>query len=152
MRFTKYLAIAVAALAFQGTSLPILSMPGHELSVGQRDLTSISKVLDIMTRNLASLPRLISVPKVIASVKRSPAEGTIEIESDPSPVAGSAFNKKSAISEPEPEELEETLIRRATTMDPSVGISQDLPSGIVIFMIVFMLFAMFTSISMKDAD
>ncbi|EGX43683.1 hypothetical protein AOL_s00215g419 [Orbilia oligospora ATCC 24927] len=152
MRFTRYFAIAAATLAFQTASLPILPTPDHEISVGQRDLTSISKVLNVMARNLASLPRLVSIPKVSALTELSPVEGTIEIESDPSPVSGSAFNKKSAISEPEPEELEEKLIRRATTMDPNVGISQDLPSGIVMFMIIFMLYAMFTAISMKDAD
>ncbi|KAK6521387.1 hypothetical protein TWF506_001607 [Arthrobotrys conoides] len=150
MRFTKYFAIAVATLAFQSTSLPILTTPGHELTVGQRDLTSISKTLDVMARSIASLPKLISIPKFSALTKRSPVEGTIAIESDPSPVSGSAFNKKSAISEPEPEELEEKLIRRATTMDPNVGISQELPSGIVMFMIIFMLYAMFTAISMKE--
>ena len=149
MRFTKYFAIAVATLAFQTTSLPTPPMLNHELGVGQRDLTSISKALEAMARNLVSLPRLTSVPKVGALTNRSPVEGTIEIESDPSPVSGSAFNKKSTISEPEPEEA---LIRRATTMDPNVGIPQDLPSGLVMFMIIFMLYAMFTAISMKDAD
>ncbi|KAK6507123.1 hypothetical protein TWF481_005571 [Arthrobotrys musiformis] len=152
MRFTKYFAITVATLAFQATSLPILSMPVHEISIGQRDLPSISKVLDIMTRNLASLPRLISVPKVGALAINKRSSLVEEVEVDPSPVSGSAFNKKSTISEPGPEELEETIIRRATTMDPTVGIPQDLPSGIVMFMIIFMLYAMLTAISMKDAD
>ncbi|KAK6350888.1 hypothetical protein TWF718_004070 [Orbilia javanica] len=157
MHFAKYLSIAVATLALQATSLPILPIPDHGPSVGQRDLTSVSlKALNIMTRNFGSLPRLISVPKIVALVKRSPTAETIEIENDPSPVSGSAFNKKSAISEPEPqpqpEDPEETFVRRATTMDPNVGIPQDLPSGIVMFMIIFMLYAMLTAISMKDAD
>lgn len=152
MRFTKYFAIAVATLAFQTMSLPTLPVPVRELGVGQRDLASLSKLLEI-AKNLISSPNLAPIPKVSASQKRSPEdEGTIKIENDPTPVSGSEFNKKSTLSEPEPEESEGTLTRRATTMDPNVGISQDLPSGIVMFMIIFMLYAMFTAISMKDAD
>ncbi|KAK6534537.1 hypothetical protein TWF281_005852 [Arthrobotrys megalospora] len=151
MRFTKYFAIAAATLAFQTMALPTLPMPVRELGFGQRDLASISKLLE-MAKNLASLPNLASIPKVGASEKRSPEEEEGIIDIDPAPVSGSEFNKKSAIPEPEPEELEETLTRRATTMDPNVGIPQDLPSGIVMFMIIFMLYAMLTAISMKDAD
>ncbi|KAK6361869.1 hypothetical protein TWF730_005581 [Orbilia blumenaviensis] len=155
MRFTKYFAIAVATLAFQATSLPILPMPVRELGVGQRDLASLSKLLEL-AKNLVSSPKPISLPKVGASQKRSPSEEerSIKIEIDPAPVSGSEFNKKSAISEPEPEpqELERTLTRRVTTMSANVGIAPDLPSGIVMFMIIFMLYAMLTAISMKDAD
>ncbi|EPS36909.1 hypothetical protein H072_9548 [Dactylellina haptotyla CBS 200.50] len=161
MRFFSYIAVAAAALAVQVASLPLGVRTGYEII--HRDISSISKLAEIVKDLETKITKGISLPKGVSLPKRSPVpvpapvpeaeaeavEEDIEVEEDPSPVAGSGFNKKSTIEEND--EVEEKLEKRFVSGQvPGVGISQDLPSGIVMFMIIFMLYAMITAISMKD--
>ncbi|KAF3924630.1 hypothetical protein AA313_de0202986 [Arthrobotrys entomopaga] len=186
MRFTSYIAVAAAVFAVQVSSLPTGSRP----NISKRDIpapppvpgpptpgsiASMSTRINDMIKNLQSMAKALSLPKgsgltarslepesepdVEAEVDESDAEDSGVVE-DPTPVAGSQFNKKSPTAEPQEEEEQlddgealepEMVIKRTVNSGqvPGAGITQDLPSGIVMWIIILMVYAMFTTISMK---
>jgi len=124
-----------------------------------------------MVKSLQSIAKALSLPKGSGLTARSSepelepdAEPELEESDaeedeveDPTPVSGSQFNKKSATAEPHEEELEDedveqTLEKRIVNSGqvPGAGIPQDLPSGIVMWLIILMVYAMFCTISMKE--
>ncbi|KAK6528911.1 hypothetical protein TWF694_004140 [Orbilia ellipsospora] len=186
MRFTSYIAVAATVFAVQVSSLPTGARPAYTLSkrdvpppppvpgppvpgppVPGPNSSMSSKIAD-MVKNLQSIAKALSLPKGSSLTARSQEpelepdvedeldESDSEVE-DPTPVAGSQFNKKSATAEPHEEELDdgeeepELVVKRAVNSGqvPGAGIPQDLPSGIVMWIIILMVYAMFTTISMK---
>ncbi|KAF3919378.1 hypothetical protein ABW21_db0205761 [Orbilia brochopaga] len=150
MRFSACFLFALSSLALHAGSMPTPSNPSLIADIANRDIDiqPAASMVD-MVKKFEILPITESSP----INRRSPED---ENAHDPIPVAGSDFNKREAIQseqaiyDPEMEEL--PVRKRATTMSPNVGIPQDLPTGIIIFMIVFMFYAMITAISMKDTD
>ncbi|KAF3938014.1 hypothetical protein ABW19_dt0209446 [Dactylella cylindrospora] len=146
MRISTYFLLTIASLAFQTYSLPT----GSSSEVSKRDAVPAPEIIERETRHFyhgPPTPPTTPADEEVPIVALNHEAKRAEVSTEPIPVAGSDYNKREA-SSGETEEIE----KRATTMDPTVGISQDLPSGIVMFMIIFMLYAMITAISMKDAD
>ncbi|KAJ6262350.1 hypothetical protein Dda_3158 [Drechslerella dactyloides] len=121
--------------------------------------TQICLIADIANRDIdiqpaASMVDMVKKFEPVSVVESSSMQKRSPENEEPIPVTGSDYNKREAMkSESDLDKMEEPEVqKRATTMSPNVGIPQDLPTGIIIFMIVFMFYAMITAISMKDTD
>lgn len=157
MRFTTYAILAVASLALQAFSLPTTPSNNKvERAAAPADTLDIAWKREASAKDVESRAAEIppeNIPVILYEhTQRNQARQETK-EEDLKPVSSSDFNKRNA--EPSTSSTGEEhpkLQPRVTTMSPDVGIPPDLTSGLVMFMIVFMFYAMITAISMKDCD
>ncbi|EWC46202.1 hypothetical protein DRE_04580 [Drechslerella stenobrocha 248] len=160
MRFSACFILTIASLAFNAASFPTVPTSNQNLDIVARnvDTTPLEYTVDMVKRSEIE-PKVAEVIEKRSTQKRSPED----TERDPAPFTGSDYNKRSAMPqnddtdqppgeavEAEPEVI--VPVKRITGQIPGAGIPQGLGSGIAIFMIIFMLFAMITAISVKDTD